>query len=260
MPLTQHLAELVRYRALVGALAGRELKGRYRGSLLGFLWTFLNPLLLLLVYALVFSVYFRVQMEHYAAFMFTGLLPWIFFSQSLNEGAGAITDGGSLVTKVLFPQQVLPAVKVLANLVNYLLSLPILLGFLLFQQVPLTWCLLAFPLVAALHLVFTLALVLILATATVFMRDTRHLLNNLLTLWFFLTPVLYPLTQVPEKYRFLVYLNPAAVFTLAYQDIIFYGRWPRWDHLGALALLSLVLLWAGVRVFEHYKEYFAEKI
>jgi lipopolysaccharide transport system permease protein len=86
----------------------------------------LNPLLLLLVYALVFSVYFRVQMENYAVFMFTGLLPWIFFSQSLNEGAGAITDGGSLVTKVLFPQQVLPAVKVTANFINFLLSLPIL--------------------------------------------------------------------------------------------------------------------------------------
>lgn len=260
MPFTQHLAELYRYRALLGALAGRELKGRYRGSLLGFLWTFLNPLLLLLVYALVFSVYFRVQMEHYAVFMFTGLLPWIFFSQALNEGAGAITDGGSLVTKVLFPQQVLPAVKVLANFCNYILSLPILLGFLLASRMPLGWSLLAFPLVAVLHLWFTFALVLILATATVFMRDTRHLLGNLLTLWFFLTPVLYPLTQVPEKYRLLVYLNPAAVFTLAYQDIIFHGRWPRWEHLGGLALVSLALSWAGVRVFDHYKEYFAEKI
>lgn len=260
MPFSIHLAELYRYRSLLGALAGRELKGRYRGSLLGFLWTFLNPLLLLLVYALVFSVYFRVQMEHYAVFMLTGLLPWILFSQALSEGAGSITDGGSLVTKVLFPQQVLPAVKVLASLVNYILSLPILLGFLLAQGVSLTHCLLALPLVVLLHVLFTFALVLILATATVLMRDTRHLLNNLLTLWFFLTPVLYPLSQVPEKYHLLVLLNPAAVFTLAYQDAIFYGRWPRWDHLGLLGLLSLVLLWMGVRVFEHYKEYFAEKI
>lgn len=260
MPLVEHLSELTRHRALIAALAGRELKGRYRGSLLGFLWTFLNPLLLLLVYALVFSVYFRVQMEHYAVFMFTGLLPWIFFSQSLMEGAGAIADGGSLVTKVLFPQQVLPAVKVIANFTNYLLSLPILLGFLLVDGLKLTPCLIALIPVAVVHLAFTFGLVLILSTATVFMRDTRHILGNLLTLWFFLTPVLYPLTQVPEKYRFLVYLNPAAVFTLAYQDAIFWGRWPRWDLLGALALASLVLLWAGARLFEHYKEYFAEKI
>jgi len=256
----QHLVELIRHRALVSALAGRELKGRYRGSLLGFLWTFLNPLLLLLVYALVFSVYFRVQMENYAVFMFTGLLPWIFFSQALMEGTGSITDAGSLVTKVLFPQQVLPAVKVVANLINYVLSLPILVGFLLLSGVSLKPTLLAFPLVVAAQVLFTFALTLLLCAFNVFMRDTRHILVNLLTLWFFLTPILYPVSQVPEKYRLLVYLNPAAVFTLAYQDIFFWGRWPRWEFLGVLSLFSLALLFVAVTVFEHYKEYFAEKI
>jgi len=260
MVLIQHLNELYRYRALVAALAGRELKGRYRGSVLGFLWTFLNPLLLLLVYALVFSVYFRVQMEHYAVFMFTGLLPWIFFSQALNEGAGAIVDGGSLVTKVLFPQQVLIAVRVLGNFVNYLLSLPILVIFLYAEGLRLAWPALALPLVACVHLWFTFACALALATATVFMRDTRHILGNLLTLWFFLTPVLYPLAQVPERWQWLIYFNPAAVFTLAYHDVLFWGRWPRWDLLAAMALLALVILLLAVRVFEHYKEYFAEKI
>lgn len=260
MRFIEHLQELSKHRALVLALAGRELKGRYRGSLLGFLWTFLNPLLLLSVYALVFSVYFRVQMHNYAVFMFTGLLPWIFFSQGLMEGTGAITDGGSLVTKVLFPQQVLPAVKVLANFINFLLSLPILAGFLLatHQGLHLTWV--AFPLVALVHLWFTFALALLLSALNVFMRDTRHILTNLMTLWFFLTPVLYPLTQVPEKYHVLVFLNPAAIFTLAYQDLIFHGVWPRWDLLGAMALLSLALLFVAVTIFEHYKEYFAEKI
>lgn len=260
MLLTRHLGELWRYRALVAALAGRDLKGRYRGSVLGFLWTFLNPLLLLLVYALVFSVYFRVQMEHYAVFMFTGLLPWIFFSQGLMEGAGAIVDGGSLVTKVLFPQQVLPAVKVASNFINFLLSLPILLIFMLADGLRPGLTMLAFPAVALVHVVFTFACVLVLCVATVFMRDTRHILGNLITLWFFLTPVLYPLTQVPERWRWLVYLNPAAVFTLSYQDALFWGRWPRWDHLSLLALFSLVILAVGARIFEHYKEYFAEKI
>jgi ABC-type polysaccharide/polyol phosphate export permease len=227
---------------------------------LGFLWTFLNPLLLLLVYALVFSVYFRVKMDNYAVFMFTGLLPWIFFSTSLMEGAGAITDGGSLVTKVLFPQQVLPTVKVTANMVNFLLSLPILLIFMLVTGVPITWHLIAFPLVAAIHTIFTLAIVLLLSAANVFMRDTRHIMGNLLTLWFFLTPILYPLTQVPEAYRFLIYFNPAAIFTMAYHDIFFWGRWPHWGHMGGLLIISLGLYWASATIFENYKEYFAEKI
>ncbi len=260
MSFRTHLSELGRHRALLWALVGRELKGRYRGSLLGFLWTFLNPLMLLAVYALVFSVYFRIQMEHYAVFMFTGLLPWVFFSSSLNEGAGAITEGGSLVTKVMFPLQVLPAVKVMANFVNYLLSLPILFAFYLADGVHLGWGLLAFFAVGAVHLIFTYALALLLSAANVFLRDTKHVVNNLLTLWFFLTPILYPLSQIPEAFRPLVYLNPAAVITLAYQDLFFWGRWPAWGPLAGVAALSLVLLVLAVVVFEHYKEYFAEKI
>jgi ABC-type polysaccharide/polyol phosphate export permease len=259
-PLRRHLEELLRHRSLVLALSGRELKGRYRGSVLGFLWTFLNPLLLLSVYALVFSVYFRVQMENYAVFMFTGLLSWIFFSSALMEGAGAISDGGSLVTKVLFPQQVLPTVKVTANFVNYLLSLPILFAFMLINGVPLTVHALAFFPIAAVHILFTFGLVLILAAGNVFMRDTRHILANILTLWFFLTPILYPLSQVPGQYRFLVYLNPAAIFTLSYHDAFFWGRWPQWDLLGIMLAISLALVVAAVMIFEHYKEYFAEKI
>lgn len=260
MSITGHLAELARHRALLWALVGRELKGRYRGSLFGFLWTFLNPLMLLGVYALVFSVYFRIDMAHYAVFMFTGLLPWVFFSSSINEGAGAITEGGSLVTKVMFPLQVLPAVKVMANFVNYLLSLPILFAFYLFDGVGLTWCLVAFFVVAAVHILFTYSLVLLLAAANVFLRDTKHVVGNLLTLWFFLTPILYPLTQIPEGFRFLVKFNPAAVITLAYHDLFFWGRWPAWGPLAGVAGLSLVLLVVAVVVFEHYKEYFAEKI
>ena len=260
MSFRTHLSELGRHRALLWALVGRELKGRYRGSLLGFLWTFLNPLMLLAVYALVFSVYFRIQMEHYAVFMFTGLLPWVFFSSSLNEGAGAITEGGSLVTKVMFPLQVLPAVKVMANFVNYLLSLPILFAFYLADGVHLGWGLLAFFAVGAVHLIFTYALALLLSAANVFLRDTKHVVNNLLTLWFFLTPILYPLSQIPEAFRPLVYFNPAAVITLAYQELFFWGRWPAWGPLAGVAALSLVLLVLAVVVFEHYKEYFAEKI
>ncbi len=257
---TRFFAELFRHQALVAALTGRELKGRYRGSVLGFLWTFLNPLLLLSVYALVFSVYFRIEMENYAVFMFTGLLPWIFFSSSLMEGAGAVSDGGSLVTKVLFPQQVLPAVKVVANFVNFILSLPILFGFMMFNGVPITIHALAFIPVVLVHILFTFGFVLILATANVFMRDTRHILSNILTLWFFLTPILYPLTQVPGQYRFLVYFNPAAVFSLAYHDLFFWGRWPNWEYLGILLAISVVMIAAAIVIFEHFKEYFAEKI
>lgn len=260
MHLATHLAQLLSYRALVGVLTGRELKSRYRGSVLGFLWTFLNPLLLLLVYSLVFSVYFRVQMDHYSVFMFTGLVPWVFFSGALMEGTGAITDSGGLVTKVTFPMQVLPAVKVMANFYNFLLTLPILAVFYLVGGVPLTIHAVAFPLVAAVHLGLAFGLALILSTACVFMRDTRHILNNLLTLWFFLTPILYPPSQVPGPFQPLIVFNPMALLTMAYHDCLFWHRWPNWQHLGIMILLTLFVLWLGSRVFDSYKEYFAEKI
>jgi ABC-type polysaccharide/polyol phosphate export permease len=256
----QHIEELLRYRSLIGSLVTRELKARYRGSLLGFLWTFLNPLLLLGVYALVFNVYLRIQMEHYAGFMFVGLLPWIWFASALQEGSVSITAGGSLVTKVLFPSQVLPWVKIFSNLLNYLLSLPILFIFLWIMGVFQGWTLLWLPLIIVIHLLFITGLVTMVATINVFFRDIQYILANLLTLWFFLTPILYPLSQVPGPFQKWVLLNPMTLITLAYQDIFFYRRVPNLWYLLSLFILSLLLLGIGIILFESYKDTFAEKI
>jgi lipopolysaccharide transport system permease protein len=258
--IRQHIQELIRYRSLVNSLVVRELKARYRGSFFGFLWTFLNPLLLLAVYALVFNYYLRIQVEHYAGFMFVGLLPWIWFSSSLLEGTISITAGGSLVTKVIFPSQILPAVKILANLANYLLSLPILFGFLWVMGVYQGWPLLWLPLILCLHLLFIEGLVLLLAAINVFFRDVQHILSNLLTLGFFLTPILYPLSQVPAPFNRWILFSPLAQITLAYQDVFFYNRNPNFWVLSAFLVASLLLLGIGMFFFEHYKETFAEKV
>jgi ABC-type polysaccharide/polyol phosphate export permease len=258
--IRQHLVELLRYRSLINSLVGRELKARYRGSWLGFFWTFLNPLLLLAVYALVFNVYLRIRMEHYAGFVFAGLLPWIWFASSLQEGATSITAGGSLVTKVIFPSQVLPLVRIFSNLINYLLGLPILFGFLWIMGVFQGWPLLWLPLILLIHLLFINGLVLMLATVNVFFRDIQHILANLLTLWFFLTPILYPISQVPPLFQKWVLLNPMTLFALAYQDLFFYNQMPNLRHLAVLWAVSLTLQGVGLLFFETYKETFAEKI
>ena len=258
--IRQHIQELVRYRSLVNSLVVRELKARYRGSFLGFLWTFLNPLLLLAVYALVFNFYLRIRIEHYAGFVFVGLLPWIWFSSSLLEGTISITSGGSLVTKVIFPSQVLPAVKILANLANYLLSLPILFGLLWAMGVYQGWPLLWLPLILFLHLLFIDGLVLFLAAINVFFRDVQHILANLLTLGFFLTPIFYPLSQVPPPFNRWILVNPLVQISLAYQDVFYYNRNPDLRLLAAFLGLSLLLLWIGMFFFERHKETFAEKV
>lgn len=263
MRIGRHLSELVGHRTLLWALVERELKGRYRGSVLGFLWTFINPLMMLLVYALVFKFYFKINMENYTVYMFTGLLPWVFFSQALVGGAGSITGGGALVTKVTFPQQVLPAVSVASNFINYLLSLPILIIFLLAWGLKPGISLLAFPVVAAVHILFTYACALLLATANVYLRDTQHILSNLMNLWFFLTPIFYPigfLAGVPAALAVPVNFNPATHFTLAYHRIFFEGVWPQWDHLAVMCGITLLFLALAIGVFESRKNYFAERI
>ena len=258
--LVSHINDLVRHRSLIGHLVGKELKVRYRGSVLGFLWTFLNPLMLLGVYALVFSVYLRIQMENYAAFMFSGLLPWIWVHSSLVYGTNAITEGESLVTKVIFPLQVMPTVKVVAALVNYLLGLPILAAFIWLQGIPPSFNLLWLPLVLAAAWLFVWGLALLLSTLNVFLRDTQYIIANLLTLWFFLTPILYPLSQVPEKYRWLIKLNPLTLMMGSFQNLFFRRQGPNWTELGLLVLVGLAVAGVGMAVFDRYKESFAEMV
>lgn len=255
-----HIQDLIRYRNLVGHLITKELKVRYRGSVLGFFWTFLNPLMLLSVYALVFSVYMRVDMENYSAFMFSGLLPWIWVQTSLTFGTAAITEGESLVTKVIFPLQVLPTVRVGAALVNYILGLPILFGFLIINGIYPSINLLFFPLILAVAWLLVWGTSLLLAAVNVFLRDTKHIIGNLLTLWFFVTPILYPITQVPEHIRWIIRLNPLTLIMSAFQDIFFFRRPPSLLDLGVLAVIGAVVALIGMIVFDRYKESFAEMV
>jgi len=258
--LALDIRDLYRYRALIWTLVIKELKLRYRGSVLGFFWSFLNPLLLMAVYALVFSVYMRIQMEHYAVFMFCGLLPWIWFSASLLEGVNSIVGRGDLITKAFFPPQILPMVTLLANLINFLLSLPILFLFLWASHVVPTWPLVTLPLILVVQFLFTLGLVLALSAMNVHFRDLTHILGNVLTLWFFVCPIIYPLKQIPERFRFLVDLNPMALLTLMYQDVFFYNRFPDFRVLGILAGLGIVIVILGNAIFNSYRESFAEEI
>ena len=195
--MLDNLRQLFRYRALISSLVARELKARYRGSVLGFFWSFVNPLLLLLIYTVVFTVVLPgvhpPELEPFALFMFCGILPWTWFSSSLLESSNVLVAGGNLIKKVLFPAEVLPIVTVLAGLVHFCLGLPILAAFLIYYRVPVTPTdLLWFPVIVAIQLVLTVGLALLVSALTVHFRDVRDLLANLLTLWFFATPIIYP--------------------------------------------------------------------
>src|SRR5262249_33602282 len=225
------------------------------------LWTFLNPTLLMIAYALVFGVFMKQQLESYVFFLFIGLLPWIWFSTSVGAGASTISDRRDLLTKVRFPAQVLPATVVATNLINYLLSLPLMVvlgaAFGVWPSVHA----LAFPLVLFAERVFTLAVSFIVSALNVRFRDLQHIVQNILTLWFFVTPVLYIPNAIPEAARRLyLIVNPMAVIINSYHGIFYEHRWPHWRGLAFVTLASLVLLAISARVFEERREEFAELV
>jgi ABC-type polysaccharide/polyol phosphate export permease len=261
-----NLRHLLRYRGLVSALVARDLKARYRGSVLGFFWSFINPLLLLLIYTFIFTV---VQPgdaggrpEHFGLFMFCGILPWTWFASSLLESANVLIAGGNLIRKVLFPAEVLPIVTVFAGLVHFCLGLPILVGFLVYYGVPVTWTdLLWFPVIVLVQLVLTLGLALFVSALTVHFRDVRDLLANLITLWFFATPIVYTLAQAPPGVRRLLNVNPFTHLAVAYQEVLLVpGPFAQWPRLLAVGAASALVLLGGFFFFDRLRDTLAEEV
>jgi lipopolysaccharide transport system permease protein len=258
--MTKAFRELLAYREILLILIWRDLKTRYRGSVLGFLWTFLNPLLLMLIYSLVFSVVMRMELRAYPIFLFTGLLPWIWFSSAMLGGASSIVESGSLIKRVPFPPQILPAVSVTATLINFLLALPLLLVFMVAWGLPLSWSLLTLPLPILIQYTFTLGLVIALSMLTVRYRDLQQLLANMLTLWFFLTPVIYPTTMVPARFQGWLMLNPMAILVGAFQDALYGAQMPSLKHLVPVAVLAIVVLGAALALSDRLRWGLAEEI
>jgi lipopolysaccharide transport system permease protein len=265
--MLRNLSNLFRYRGLIQSLVARELKARYRGSVLGFFWSFVNPLLLLLIYSFVFTTVLPNEtkgIQPYQLFMFCGILPWTWFSSSLLEASGSLIAGGNLIKKVLFPAEVLPIVSVLANMVNFFLGLPILILFLVvYRHEPNPWNLLWFPVAVAIQLLFTTALALIVSALAVHFRDIRDLLSNLLTLWFFATPIIYPWFQPNvQRFRLFFNVNPFTHLAVSYQEILFFNEGPvgHWKWLLALGVGSVGLFLAGYWLFDRLRDSFAEAV
>jgi lipopolysaccharide transport system permease protein len=263
----RNLAQLLRYRGLIQSLVARELKARYRGSVLGFFWSFVNPLLLLLIYSFVFTYVLPnrpADLEPFALFMFCGILPWTWFSSSLLESSNVLISGGNLIKKVLFPAEVLPIVTVLANLVHFLLGLPILVAFLVYYRRPLsplelTW----FPVVVLVQLILTLGLALIVSALTVHFRDIKDILGNLMTFWFFATPIIYDMSLFDDKPwgKTLININPFTHLAVSYQELLFYpGPFGHWKWLLATGVVATGVFLVGYFLFDRLRDSFAEEV
>lgn len=257
----KELKEIWNYRQMIAGLVRRELRGRYKGSILGFLWTFINPLLQLTVYTIVFSVIMRAGIEKYYLFLFVALIPWIFFSSSVAGGCSCILNNKDLVTKIYFPREVLPIAHVSTGLINMLYSLIVVLTVVVLSGVKLMpQAMLCLVIVILIEYVLSLGLALIVSAVTVFFRDLEHFMGIIIMAWQFLTPVMYSVEQVPDNIRPVFNWNPMTQVIVAYRDILYYGTVPRLETLTASWMWGVASMVVGWAVFRKLQRKFAEEL
>jgi lipopolysaccharide transport system permease protein len=266
-----HLRELVRYRELIFNLTARELKARYKGSVLGFFWSLLNPLGMMMVFTIVFTVMMpNNQIPNFPVFLLCGLLPWNFFSAGVMTGTNSVVSNGNLVKKVYFPPEALPIASVLANLVNFLLAMVMLFVVLIVFHAhfsPYVWML---PFVILIQTCFVAGVALFLSTLNVFYRDTLMIMDVVMLAWFFLTPVFYPVSALPSSstvlgvtlnVRRLVYiLNPMASLISTYRDLLYWGYRTNVDFFLRTAVTALAVLAFGYWFCVRYSARFSEEV
>jgi ABC-type polysaccharide/polyol phosphate export permease len=260
------LAALWRQRQLIAALTARDLKARYRGSLLGYFWSLANPLLLLAVYTLVFTKFFpSTVVQPFPLFLFAGILPWTFFSAAVLESTSSISANAGLIKKVMFPAEALPLVVVLSHLVHFALAVPILLAAILafaaMGKFTLTWTILIAPLLMLLQTMFVAGIAMTVSSASVLFRDLRDIVANLMQLGFFVTPIIYLIDNIQSRtLRAMLRVNPMTPFVVAYQDVFFFGRLPNLSDSVLIVAYAFGSLALGMFVFDRLRDTLAEAI
>jgi lipopolysaccharide transport system permease protein len=268
------LQELWSYRELMRNMIVRDLKARYKNSALGYIWSLLNPLLMMLVFWIVFSLLLGSAIPMFPVFLIVALLPWNFAVTAVSGGMRSILDNANLVKKVYFPRDLLPITVVLSNLINYLLALPVMFLVMAVVQwstlghLNFSWSFAFLPVIILIQTIFLIGMALLLSTSAIFFRDTTHLVDIFIQLWFFLTPVFFALEQIatPVQAKIVRWLNPMASIIDFYRDIL-YGQatnptpgLPALDGVFRTLLTALLVLAIGAYVFHRNSGRFGEEI
>jgi ABC-type polysaccharide/polyol phosphate export permease len=253
-------------RQLLRSFVARDLKSRYMGSVMGLFWSVLDPLVTLVVFTFVFSVILKIRfgteagVGNFALYLFCGLLPWIAFSESVQRSMGVLLENANLIKKMVFPLRILPTYVIISAFISQLIGMVILVAAILLYGYTLSLHILFLPVIFALQLTFTAGFCFALASINVFIRDTAHLMAKILMAWMYLTPIIYPLTIVPEKARPFFMINPFAHIVAAYRDVILNNRLPDLHGLVFLLVFSLVVFKVGHEIFNRTKHKFADVI
>lgn len=255
------LRELYEYREMIHSMVRKELRGRYKSSVLGFLWTFINPLCQIIIYTMVFSVIFRMDIEKYYLFLTVVMIPWVFFSSSMTGGALSVVNSKDLLTKIYFPREVLPISFVTSCFVNMLLSFIVVFAVLLISGWGFAFnALLFLPIVMIIEYILCLGLTMIISACTVYFRDLEHIMGVLMMAWIYLTPVMYDISYVPEKLMPFFRLNPMTSVALAYRAILYYKSEPDLSTMLSALIVGLFSLGIGSIIFSRLQKNFVEEL
>jgi ABC-type polysaccharide/polyol phosphate export permease len=255
------VGEVVQYRELIRNLVLRDLKARYKNSVLGFAWSLLNPLLMMLVFTVLFTFLMRVNIPNFPVFVLIGILAWNLTTGSVIGSVNSIVGNGHLIKKVYFPREVLPISTVLSNLVNFLLATIVLVAMLLVFRVELSLLVLYFPLIVFIQVLFLCGLALFLSSLNVFFRDTGVIMEVLILAWFFLTPVFYNIEDLAGRFARLMYIvNPMASIISSYRVVLLYNSTPAWDFLARTFVTALLFFLGGYWFFLRQAPLLAEEV
>lgn len=261
----QHFKELYEYREMIISLVRKDLRGRYKGSVLGFLWTFINPLLQLIVYTIVFSIIMNTSYEQYYLFLFVALVPWMFFSSSVTDGAASILKEKDMVKKIYFPREVLPISTVTSGFVNMILTFIVVFAVVIISGRKLNpLALLCLPIVMIVEYILCLGIALIVSSLTVYLRDLQYILGIFVMALQYLTPVMYGVDMVEKssagKWLIMMFnLNPMTPIIKIYRQIIYYGEVPELGSLLIAVGVGVVFIVVGEILFKKLQKGFAEE-
>ena len=254
------LKEFFAFKDLLKNLVSRDFKTRYKRSYLGILWSLLNPLLIIIVYTLAFDYIMKIRVKDFPMFFMCAYLPWSYLMASLTLSLASLSDSGYLIKAVYFPREILPLSIVLSCLLHFLITFifvfPILMMFGYFPR----WAVLSLPVIIVLQSLFTFGLCLFLSSIHVFFRDTRYILDVLLTIWFWLTPIVYPISLIPDQFLFFYKLNPMTIFVTAYREILLTGELPGSTYWIAILIVTSASLLLGYLPFLKVRKRLAEEI
>lgn len=255
------IKEIYAYRQMIISLVRKELRGRYKGSVLGFLWTFINPLFQLIVYNFVFSIILKSTIDKYYLFLFVALIPWLFFSTCLQGGSSCILNQKDMVKKIYFPREVLPISFVTTAFVNMLFCFIIIFAVIFVSGVGVNFrALLYLPIIMLVEYILALGFTMLSSALTVYFRDLEHILGIIGMAWMYMTPIMYSHEIIPEKFQKVFYLNPMTSVIAAYRDILYYKRIPELSTLLGAILLGVLIFIIGCFTFSKLQKRFVEEL